>query len=563
MNTTSVSNLSKITKQNKMKIFPEASSSTFDDPYYHSLYEVSVAQKERKHLDVFIRDYPGEDTPSLRSIAKDINDRLNRRYSREEKQMIAGTIVDWLQEHERLLKDVSNPDAPVPYLILDDGRAVSLNTISQEIKLAIADAGINMTEKVFSWTLAELQHRCMREGKSVRLSQFTEFHKGNLYISSGTNRLVIVNKIGNDISFLSAPNGSDGVWFRSECCFPAWIPTRQFKNLDDLYAFQPTLESPPETKSYTPEIQMGLLESWILSVLMQKRPLPILVNLGQYSSGKSLLAKAIIKLFMGENGDMATIPCTQRDYVTCATQSFIYGIDNLDGSPEKWLPDLLAQTSTGGMVKERMLYTNGEVYEKPLRSALVITTRTAGFASRSDILDRTLPLFFGTRRDFSLSEKQLLDEVIQNRDALLTGLTIKMLDAKSWRIKETVPDNRFTDFGRVVHALYPDDAAAMLGALYRAKRVSINDDDTLLQAFFRYEGNQLQGNATQIVKELDPDGSRIQYMGGGQKIARALREVMPTLRLNGWNVETAKGQGTTLFRFTRPSNDCPAGSTSR
>ena len=324
MNTASVSNLSKITKQNKMKIFPEASSSTFDDPYYHSLYEVSVAQKERKHLDVFIRDYPGEDTPSLRSIAKDINDRLNRRYSREEKQAIAGTIVDWLQKNGRLLKDVSNPDAPVPYLILDDGRAVSLNTISQEIKLAIADAGINMTEKVFSWTLAELQHRCMREGKSVRLSQFTEFHKGNLYISSGTNRLVIVNKFGNDISFLSAPNGSDCVWFRSDCCFPAWIPTRQFKNLDDLYAFQPTLESPPETKSYTPEIQLGLLESWILSVLMQKRPLPILVNLGQYSSGKSLLAKAIIKLFMGENGDMATIPCTQRDYVTCATQSFIY-----------------------------------------------------------------------------------------------------------------------------------------------------------------------------------------------------------------------------------------------
>jgi len=489
---------------------------------------------------------------SLSAIAPTINERLNRHYSREDKQTIAGMICDWLLERGRLLSDISNPEEPSPYLLLSDGKAVALTKSSLEVKLAIADAGLNMTEAVFGWTISELQHRCRREGKNVRLSKFTSWHGGKLYISSGPTQMVVVENRRSGIVFTIAPNGYDDILFSAEGCLPPWTPTEQPSPLTALNAFQPILEAPAETPVYTPEVQSALSEAWVLAVLMRVRPLPILVNLGQHGSGKSTHAKAIIKLLMGQDSDLATTPCSPRDFTTCATSLQIYGLDNLDGAPEKWLPDLLAQTSTGGMVEERLLYTNGEVYQKALVSALLITTRTAAFASRPDILDRAIPLFFGNRTDFSHSEKELMDEVVTNRDAILTGLAINALRVNSAHVTESSPDNRFTEFGRIVFALWPDKAREILTALNKAKRLSVNDGDSLLQAFLQYKGPPLYAKATQIIKALDPDGDRIEYLGGGQKIARRLRELMPSLRLQGWVIKEGKGHGTSMFGFTPP-----------
>jgi hypothetical protein len=461
-------------------------------------------------------------------------------------------IAEWLLARSRLLKDISNPEEPNPYLLLDNGKAVALERTSREVRLAIADAGVNMTEGVFNWTLAELQHRCLREGREVSLSHFTTWRDGKFYISAGPTQMVIVESTENGTSFTIAPNGHDGILFSATGCLPVWTPTqwpRQFTRLD---AFKPILEAPPEVSAYTPEFQQIFAEAWVLAVLMQVRPLPILVNLGQHSSGKSTHAKAIIKLLMGHDSDLATTPCSPRDFTTCATSLQIYGLDNLDGAPEKWLPDLLAQTSTGGMVEERLLYTNGEVYRKALISALLITTRTAAFASRPDIMDRAVPLFFGSRTDFSISEKELMDEVSTNRDAVLTGLAIKAVQVISQEVEESSPDNRFTDFGRILFTLWPDKALHVLDALNKAKRLGLSDEDTLLQAFLRWEGSTLEGNATHIIKALDPVGDQIKHFGGGQKIARALREVIPTLKIAGWVTEEGKGRGTSVFRFIPP-----------
>jgi hypothetical protein len=167
-------------------------------------------------------------------------------------------------------------------------------------------------------------------------------------------------------------------------------------------------------------------------------------------------------------------------------------------------------------------------------------------------MDRAIPLFFGSRTDFSISEKELMDEVNANRDAVLTGLAIKAVQVKSQEIEESSPDNRFTDFGRILFTLWPDKARHVLDALNKAKRLGLSDEDTLLQAFLKWEGEVFSGNATQIIKALDPVGDQIKHFGGGQKIARALREVIPTLKIAGWVTEEGKGRGTSVFRFIPP-----------
>jgi hypothetical protein len=423
---------------------------------------------------------------------------------------------------------------------------------SVDFRLALADAGVNMNEAVYGWTLAELQHRCLREGREVSLSHFTTWQHDRFYISAGPTQMVIVESAGNDTCFTIAPNGHDGILFSATGCLPIWTPTQWPRQLTRLDAFKPILEAPPEAAAYTPEAQLALAEAWVLAVLMRVRPLPILVNLGQHSSGKSTHAKAIIKLLMGHNSDLATTPSSPKDYTTCATCLQVYGLDNLDGAPEKWLPDLLAQTSTGGMVEERLLYKNCELYSKALISALLITTRTAAFASRPDIMDRAVPLFFGSRTDFSISEKELMDEVSAKRDAVLTGLAIKAIQVKSQQIEESSPDNRFTDFGRILFTLWPDEARNILDALNKAKRLSLSDEDTFLQAFLKWEGGTISGNATQIVNSLDPGKTKIEFMKGGRNIARRLREIMPTLRIASWAVTETQGHGTSLFTFIPP-----------
>ena len=512
-----------------------------------------LTRQDTPESQITITTIPAVVQEFLSEIAPAIHERLNKRYSREDKLGIAEKITEWLLTRGRLLKDISNSEEPSPYLLLDDNKAVALERASREVRLAIADAGVNMTEGVFNWTLAELQHRCLREGKEVSLSHFSTWHNGKFYISAGPTKMVVVESTGNDTRFTIAPNGHDGILFSATGCLPAWTPTQWPRELTRLDAFRPILETPPEATAYSPEAQLMLAEAWVIAVLMRVRPLPILVNLGQHSSGKSTHAKAIIKLLMGHDADLATTPCSPRDFTTCATSLQVYGLDNLDGAPEKWMPDLLAQTSTGGMVEERLLYTNGEVYRKALISALLITTRTAAFASRPDILDRAVPLFFGTRTDFSLSEKELLDEVITYRDAVLTGLATKAMRVKSQQVEESSPDNRFTDFGRILFALWPEKARRILDALNKAKRLSVSDEDTLLQAFLKWEGDAIRGNATQILNALDPEKTKIEYLGGGQKIARRLREIMPTLKIAGWVAEEGKGRGTSVFRFLPPS----------
>ena len=93
-----------------------------------------------------------------------------------------------------------------------------------------------------------------------------------------------------------------------------------------------------------------------------------------------------------------------------------------------------------------------------------------------------------------------------------------------------------------------------MDALNKAKRLGMTDEDSLLQAFLKWEGGELSGNATGIVKQLDPDNTKIEHMGGGQKIARRLREVMPTLRIASWDVFEGKAHGTAVFRFNRPKS---------
>jgi hypothetical protein len=77
-----------------------------------------------------------------------------------------------------------------------------------------------------------------------------------------------------------------------------------------------------------------------------------------------------------------------RDIAVSAMASRVVGFDNV-GKIDLKLSDLLCQLISGGGVRERLLYTNGEVFAGELRVLVVMTARTM-VVREADLIDRTV-----------------------------------------------------------------------------------------------------------------------------------------------------------------------------
>ncbi len=527
-----------------------------DDTLTHSSSDWDELGSGQPGGEVSIAQCLGEpDRDRIRDLAPEINDKLNRRVGRTDKQYVSTLIGDWLKERDRLVCDATDDVDPIPYVLLDDHSTAMMDTGSARFRLAIHEAGINPTESVFAWIVADLRARCIRDGTRVKVVHGSVCKEGTLYISSGPGKMVVVRQRDDrDLVFEEKQNGTDGILFATDGCFPAWTPDEQMAPLSSLRAFNPVLESPSEAPMYSPTAQHGLMTAWIICAIVGIRPLPILTPLGQKGSGKSTTAKAILKLLHGDTADVATVPNTQSDFAACASSLGVYAIDNLDGNPSPWLPDALAQTTTGGYLQERKKYTNAEIFKKQLISALIVTTRSGHFANRSDISERVLPLFFGERISYRHSENGILNEVLENRDSVLTWLACKGLEVISGTDNTRDVNIRFTEFGRAVLQLYPTDGAEMLDGLTKAQSLSVSDVDPFLAAILNFKQGTITGRATEIMRKLEAHGAIIPFQGGGKTIARKLREFKPTLEMSGWTVRETASHGSTEFTIRPPCN---------
>lgn len=485
---------------------------------------------------------------TLAELAPAVNKRLNRRTSRIDKQHVATRVIDWLAENERLLTDVANPEEPIPYMLTDDGAAVAIIGENKYLRFALNEAGINASESVFNWLINDLQARTIREGREVKLAHFATVRDDALYISSGRRQIVIA-KHGEPLRVVA--NGTDDVLFAAEYVLTEWRPTTPVA-LSILQAFRPTLVAPPEAPDYTPASQHLLLESWVLAAFMGIRPLPILVPVGQKGSGKSTTAKITSMIFRGAAGDVSSVPNNQRDFNASMAALPIYVIDNLDTEPQPWMIDALATACTGGMVQERRLYTNYELTERKLDAALAITTRTAVFAERSDIKERVLPIFYGELAGDLRGDRMLKDEVLYNRDGVLSYLATEGASLLGDETPAAGFASRFQEFAKVATRDPNVDGNAALSAWIKAQALGVTDNDPLLQAILDWHDEiPLTGTATELVKQLSGKGADIPHQGGGKKIARKLREMKSALIMAGMIVREQQMRDRTYFEILR------------
>jgi len=500
----------------------------------------------------------------LAEIAPWIQEELGQRNSRETKIKIADTLSGWFLHHNKLLVDLGQDQSKGgrPYLVDDDNALWPLERDAVNTRLTLYEAGLNGTEEVYKFVVEALTMEAYRQGHETYLARWQTYNNDTLYVSCGPC-YVVRCKDGLE----KVPNGTDGIWFAGDACYPAWEPDEMVNPLG-MNAFQPSLMAPTEVGSYTPEVQQQLLTVWLAALLSGLRPLPLLVCVGQKGGGKSMLIKAILRMLMGPASIPTILSDDKRDFWTLVTTAPMVGLDNVDADPPSWFADAIAATATGTTVETRELYTNSTKLSRPVTSALAISTRTATFA-RPDIAERSLPLISTEFDDEKRkADMDLLDEIDIYRDKLLSWCTITAagLLADHLYAPAGLP-LRFVDFARLAWAYMKQSAeegqtAHLLRAMRQAQSLTVGEADPLVEAIVTYlsdigQAGSWKGTPSELVKDLQEAGAELPYFGGGKRIARQLREAKATLALLGIDVKEGPWGNSTAFYLWRKDSQLP------
>jgi len=492
---------------------------------------------------------------NLADFAPWVNDQLGDKYGRNVKDVVAYEIRAWLLREGRLLFDLGQE---TPYLLTDDGRALPLDDKGLALRSTLAETGINPTEAAFSWLLADLQTAAFREGRKMRLARWTLAQAPSVLVSCGPTGYVRAEPGGR---LTLHRNGDNDIFFAADASLPAWDPTAKPVDPLSLAAFSPTLTAPFEAPNYTPAEQRRLLSAWLPALLAGVRPLPLLAALGSKGGGKSTLGRAILITWLGPDADLTPLSEDDRDFWALAAGRPLFGLDNVDATPAKWLPDALAVAVTGGSKQGREYFTTGEISDRPIKAAVIVTSRTAVFA-RADVAERTLPMLTGELTDEARAgDNDLKGQVAKNRDGILVYLAQAAANLLSWRDRAPAGlPHRFVDFARLVWAWCAatgQEAAAVpcLKAWAAAQGLAVGDADPLLAAILEF-GPSLDplqlGRVppATLISNLSHAGASIPFLGGSKAIARALRELRGNLALAGWQLKEDVSGGRLLFTLT-------------
>jgi hypothetical protein len=182
-----------------------------------------------------------------------------------------------------------------------------------------------------------------------------------------------------------------------------------------------------------------LAVAWMLAVLRDRGPYPVLVLSGEQGSAKSTFSAMMRALLDPNSAPLRALPREDRDLFIAATNGHVLTFDNVSGL-RAWISDTLCRLATGGGFAVRQLYTDqDEVLFDASRP--VILNGIEDIVERPDLADRALfltlePIPAERRRP----ETELWAAFETNRPRILGAL----LDAVVEGIKR-LPDTRLPE----------------------------------------------------------------------------------------------------------------------
>lgn len=136
------------------------------------------------------------------------------------------------------------------------------------------------------------------------------------------------------------------------------------------------------------ESEFVLVVAWMLAVLRDRGPYPILVVTGEQGSAKSSFCATIKDLLDPAKAPLRALPREDRDVFVAAGNGHVLAYDNVSGMPA-WLSDTLCRLSTGAGFAVRQLYTDQD--EALFEAARpVVLNGIEDIVTRPDLADRAI-----------------------------------------------------------------------------------------------------------------------------------------------------------------------------
>ena len=164
-----------------------------------------------------------------------------------------------------------------------------------------------------------------------------------------------------------------------------------------------------------------LLTAWLVNVLNVSSSYPILVLIGEQGSGKTTLARALLRLVDPNYMETRSPPRSEEDIAVAAQHGRIISYENLSAITQN-ISDALCRVATGAAFGARKLYSDAD--ERQLKFCRPLLLNGIGdLATRSDLADRCItlsrPPIAAEQRQ---TEKQLWDEFERLRPKVLGEL---------------------------------------------------------------------------------------------------------------------------------------------
>ena len=293
-----------------------------------------------------------------------------------------------------------------------------LYLLNQSVAPLVSDRyGINMTESLFDYLIAEFQAEALLRGQVSEIQRFSYYHKqsGNLYVYNNDDKLYRLD--GQSVELVD--NGTDGVIFISDPLHqPFDYQAGADANLVNQLIVDPINFAGSEWTRMTADEQRVLFSVWLFSLFFESilPTKPIQFFLGEKGSGKSSCQRMVGRWLFGPKFDVTPVLTNKEDaFVTAVVNEYFVAFDNVDSSIP-WLPDRLASVSTGQRILLRKYYTAAEQEVHYPKCFLSINARTPNF-KRDDVADRMLIFSLDRVKDF-MPESRLMDQIDNNRHLL-------------------------------------------------------------------------------------------------------------------------------------------------
>lgn len=472
----------------------------------------------------------------------------------------AANVVDYIEQRYNLAVTTDGVPIAAPKDPAGARMACEVKDLRQGLTAALWRAErVAVSQQTIS-TALETAAGLAREGERLPVGMRSTVRGDELFLDLGDASGRIVRVTGDGWA-VEDPDGSHPLFRRPSNQMPLPVPVRG----GSMDALRELLRLGADDSRWT------LIRGWLVAVLFDDIPRPLLWAMGPQGSGKSTRARMVMSVVEPAEALGAPPGRNERDDSVAAKAQFLVSYDNISQVSQA-ASDWLCRLVTGGADNRRTMYTDDELRTGSYRRSGVATSIVMPSGLGSDAVERLVQVPFSRMPNTErASETELWGSFADAHAAILGALLDDVSRALRHRAEATarrgVERPRMADYGNVLMALdmaHGTDGAAdgFLGVYFEKVSSSLADralDDPLALAVLKLvhdtAGSAWAGTAQALLNRVceyagDPKDLPRWWPKSARAMSAQLTKAGESLLHAGVKIEKSRSGDTRLISLT-------------